>query len=134
MQAETDSGPPMQIELEAKVHQLGGVHKHDLTGEVTHLVVGQYDTPKYRHVAKERPDVKAMDARWVDVVSRLWMDDADIDLAALEKEWQLRPLETNGPEPGGQERGRLICCITGFHDRECMATPAQSSRPCYQSS
>lgn len=61
-----------------------------------------------------------MDARWVDAVGQLWMDDAEIDMDALEKKWQLLPLETNGPEPGNQDRGRLLLCMTGFDDRETL--------------
>ncbi|KAH6673877.1 hypothetical protein EV126DRAFT_306906, partial [Verticillium dahliae] len=81
-------------EIEKKAQDLGGHHKYDLTPDVTHLIVGQYDTPKYRHVAKERPDIKAMDARWIDAVADLWKNAAEIDFAALETQWQLKPLET----------------------------------------
>lgn len=59
-----------------------------------------------------------MDARWIDTVTDLWMTDAHIDLPSLEKQWQLLPLETCGPESSDGDRGRLICCITGFHDRK----------------
>jgi DNA replication regulator DPB11 len=100
---------------------MGGIHKYDLTPDCTHLLVGEYDTPKYRHVAKERPDVKAMDARWVEAVRDLWVKDAEIDFRSLEKAWQLRPLETSGRSPSdGYEakRGAVLCCVTGFEDRE----------------
>ncbi|KAJ2969654.1 hypothetical protein NQ176_g8551 [Zarea fungicola] len=50
-----------RTDIDQKVAELGGVHKYDLTPDVTHLIVGDYDTPKYRHVARERPDIKAMD-------------------------------------------------------------------------
>ncbi|KAF3354873.1 hypothetical protein VdG1_04529 [Verticillium dahliae VDG1] len=62
----TSIPPDQRTEIEKKAQDLGGHHKYDLTPDVTHLIVGQYDTPKYRHVAKERPDIKAMDARWID--------------------------------------------------------------------
>lgn len=96
------------------------MHKYDLTPDCTHLIVGDYNTPKYRHVAKERPDIKAMAAGWVEAVRNLWVQDADIDFAALEREWQLRPFETGGgePTPDGalSPRRRLLCCMTGFED------------------
>ncbi|KAM0280222.1 hypothetical protein ACHAQH_004180 [Verticillium albo-atrum] len=112
----TSIPPDQRTEIEKKAQDLGGVHKYDLTPDVTHLIVGQYDTPKYRHVAKDRPDIKAMDARWIDAVAELWKNAAEIDFAALEKEWQLKPLETSGPEPGEEERIKLLCCMTGFED------------------
>ncbi|EGZ72532.1 hypothetical protein NEUTE2DRAFT_43850, partial [Neurospora tetrasperma FGSC 2509] len=77
-----------------KTEELGGKHKHDLTPDCTHLIVGEHDTPKYRHVAKERPDVKAMAAGWIEALRKLWVEDADIDFIALEKEWELKPFET----------------------------------------
>ncbi|GJC81111.1 S-M checkpoint control protein rad4 [Colletotrichum liriopes] len=64
-----------------------------------------------------------MDARWIDVVGELWMKDADIDFAALEREWQLKPLETCGDvvdpaNPTEAKRGTLLLCMTGFDDPE----------------
>jgi len=99
---------------------LGGVHKYDLTPDCTHLIVGEYDTPKYRHVAKERPDIRVMAAGWVEAVRNLWIQDAEIDFLALEKAWQLRPFEIGGgePTPDGSvaPRRKLLCCMTGFED------------------
>lgn len=111
---------PSQADIEAKTTELGGVHKYDLTPDCTHLIVGDYDTPKYRHVAKERPDVRAMAAGWVEAVRNLWVQDAEIDFASLEKEWQLRTFETGAGDPtdDGSEppRRKLLCCMTGFED------------------
>ncbi|KOS21001.1 S-M checkpoint control protein rad4 [Escovopsis weberi] len=112
-----------RTELANKVAELGGVHKYDLTPDVTHLVVGDYNTPKYRHVARERPDVKAMDAHWVHAVAELWKNDDHFDFGALESTHQLRPLETCGIEAASQEdgssaaRGSLLICLTGFGDQ-----------------
>ncbi|KZL75950.1 BRCT domain-containing protein, partial [Colletotrichum tofieldiae] len=119
----TSIPPDQRTQIAQKTEELGGIHKYDLTPDVTHLVVGDYDTPKYRHVAKERNDIKAMDARWIDVVGELWMKDADIDFAALEREWQLKPLETCGDvvdpaNPTEAKRGTLLLCMTGFDDPE----------------
>lgn len=111
-----------QSEIAAKVQDLGGVHKYDLTPDVTHLVVGEYDTPKYRHVARERPDIKAMDIAWVEAVMDLWKKDDEIDFAKLEREYQLKTFETRGTEMGTQstsvgEREALLICLTGFGDQ-----------------
>lgn len=113
---------PLQADIAAKTAELGGVHKYDLTPDCTHLIVGDYDTPKYRHVAKERPDVRAMAIGWVEAVRNLWIQDAEIDFLALEKEWQLRTFETGGgelPRDGTEpERRKLLCCMTGFDDSD----------------
>ncbi|KAK5994428.1 S-M checkpoint control rad4-like protein [Cladobotryum mycophilum] len=117
------SSYPPPTDIAQKVVELGGIHKYDLTPDVTHLIVGDYDTPKYRHVARERPDIKAMDAGWVDAVNEVWKNDDPIDYLVLEKHYQLRPLETCGAEPASQEdssaaaRGSLLICLTGFGDQ-----------------
>lgn len=67
-----------------------------------------------------------MDAGWIEALAELWRTDAAMDFDALEREWQLRPLEVSGvpaptaenPEP---ERGRLLVCLTGFLNRESPA-------------
>ncbi|KAK4250618.1 hypothetical protein C7999DRAFT_11588 [Corynascus novoguineensis] len=110
----------LRADIAAKTTELGGQHKYDLTPDCTHLIVGDYDTPKYRHVAKERPDVRVMAAGWVEAVRNVWVEDAEVDFLALEKEWQLRTFETGGGEPttdGSQpRRRRLLCCMTGFEN------------------
>ncbi|KAK3301679.1 BRCT domain-containing protein [Chaetomium strumarium] len=110
----------LRADIAAKTAELGGQHKYDLMPDCTHLIVGDYDTPKYRHVAKERPDVRVMAAGWVEAVRNLWVQDVEIDFLALEREWQLRTFETGGGEPttDGSEpqRRRLLCCMTGFED------------------
>ncbi|TEA14448.1 S-M checkpoint control protein rad4 [Colletotrichum sidae] len=119
----TSIPPDQRTIIASKTEELGGVHKYDLTPDVTHLIVGDYDTPKYRHVAKERIDIKAMDAGWVDAVGQRYMADLDVDFAVLEREWQLKPLETfgHGPDPENLARslrGRLSLCMTGFDDHD----------------
>ncbi|KAM5371257.1 hypothetical protein ACJZ2D_008058 [Fusarium nematophilum] len=109
--------------IAAKVAELGGVHKYDLTPDVTHLIVGDYDTPKYRHVARERPDIKAMDAAWIENLSELWKKDDEIDFRELETRHQLKPLEKRGVDPSAQQEGAeatrdsLLVCLTGFGDQ-----------------
>lgn len=114
---------PPQTDIAKKVAELGGIYKNDLTHEVTHLVVGDYNTPKYRHVAYERPDIQPMCAGWVDAVLCLWTQDAPIDLDALEQEWRLHTFEANGGLPAGPDgrpvdRERLLCSMTGFEEGE----------------
>lgn len=110
-----------QSTIARKTEELGGIHKYDLTPDVTHLIVGEYDTPKYRHVAKEREDIKAMAVGWVDAVRNLWVRDEHIDFRALEKEWTLKAFETGGGAiDDNQEVGpktTLNCCLTGFDER-----------------
>ncbi|KAK0637436.1 hypothetical protein B0T17DRAFT_568158 [Bombardia bombarda] len=113
----TSIPPELRSDIAAKTHELGGIHKYDLTPDCTHLIVGEYDTPKYRHVAKERPDVKPMAAGWIEAVRDLWVADRDIDFAALEAQWQLRTFETSGGDDNSlDDRPRLLCCLTGFED------------------
>ncbi|SPO03060.1 related to S-M checkpoint control protein rad4 [Cephalotrichum gorgonifer] len=120
--------PPNETkDIEAKTINLGGVYTNDLTVDVTHLLVGDYETAKYRHAAKALAHTKAMDAGWIEAITDLWREDAPIEFSALEKEWQLRPLEISGtpaptpdnPNPG---RGRLLVCLTGFLNLEERST------------
>ncbi|TVY83647.1 S-M checkpoint control protein rad4 [Lachnellula suecica] len=69
--------------------QMGASHLLDLTSDVTHLIVGSHNTPKYKYVAKERPDVKPMALSWIEAVRDLWIQDKEIDVEALEKEHRL---------------------------------------------
>ncbi|EWG49442.1 hypothetical protein FVEG_08970 [Fusarium verticillioides 7600] len=109
--------------IASKVAELGGVHKYDLTPDVSHLIVGDYDTPKYRHVARERPDIRAMDAAWIEELSEIWKNDEEIDYRQLENKHQLKPLEKRGidptvqPQRGEPARDSLLICLTGFGDQ-----------------
>lgn len=79
----------LKIELASLAEQMGALHRYDLTQEVTHLIVGSYDTPKYRYVAKERPDVRPMTVAWIEKVRELWINDQEIDTDMLEREFAL---------------------------------------------
>ncbi|RDL39505.1 uncharacterized protein BP5553_03845 [Venustampulla echinocandica] len=83
-----------RTKLAGYAEQMGATHRYDLTLDVTHLIVGDYNTPKYRYVAKERPDVKPMTARWIEALRDLWMSDQEIDLVGLEKEHTLPILQS----------------------------------------
>ncbi|PHH73694.1 hypothetical protein CDD82_5314 [Ophiocordyceps australis] len=123
----TSISPEQRSDIEAKVVELGGRHKQDLTLDATHLIVGDYDTPKYRHVARERPDIKAMDAAWIYALSNHWKRDDEIDFAALEQTHRLQPLERGCVPASSQAPGQrlsLLICLTGFGDER--STIAQS--------
>lgn len=105
-----------RAEIALKAAELGGTHKYDLTPDVTHLIVGEYDTPKYRHVAKERPDIKPMAAGWIDAICSLFTMAEPINFKALETEWRLKTFETDGGN--GRGRGKLLICLTGFDDAD----------------
>ncbi|ELR07557.1 hypothetical protein GMDG_08472 [Pseudogymnoascus destructans 20631-21] len=100
----TSIPPDTRTALAKQAEQMGAQHKYDLTSEVTHLIVGEYDTPKYRYVAKERPDVKILTVGWIEAIRQLWISDKHIDLEALEAEHTLPTLAS------------LIVCMTGFED------------------
>lgn len=86
--------------------QMGASSKLDLTSDVTHLIVGDLDTPKYKYVAKERPDVKCLLPAWVNAVREAWMEGGELDVEAYEVEYKL-------PTFMG-----LKICVTGFEDCE----------------
>jgi DNA replication regulator DPB11 len=88
--------------------QMGAEHQLDLTSDVTHLLVGDINTPKYKYVAKEREDVKVLNPDWVEAVRESWMEGGDTDVEALEREYKL-------PSFDG-----LSICLTGFDDRMWM--------------
>lgn len=83
---------------------MGAVHKFDLTSDVTHLIVGELNTPKYRYVAKERTDIKVLKAEWVEAVRSSWVLGGDTNLQQLEEQYRF-------PTFAG-----LSICLTGFDD------------------
>lgn len=85
---------------------MGAVTKLDLTSDVTHLIVGNIDTPKYKYVAKERQDIKVLRPGWVEKVRESWLEAEETDVAALEEEYKL-------PTFYG-----LQICVTGFDDAD----------------
>ncbi|KAF7195352.1 S-M checkpoint control protein rad4 [Pseudocercospora fuligena] len=87
--------------------QLGAVHKLDLTSDVTHLLVGDINTPKYKYVAKERPEVKVLHPEFIDKVNEAWRDGEDFTVEKLQS------LEEEHKIPAFAS---LQICITGFED------------------
>ena len=88
---------------------MGAIHKFDLTSDVTHLIVGDTDTPKYKFVARERLDVKCVNASWLEAVREAWMNENEVDVSALEAQYGL-------PTFAG-----LNICLTGFLDRKSIS-------------
>jgi DNA replication regulator DPB11 len=68
---------------------MGATYQADLTLEATHLIVGNYDTKKYRYVARERPDVRPMTMEWIEVLRELWINDTEIDMEVLERDYMM---------------------------------------------
>lgn len=96
----------LQTDLAAIASQMGATHKYDLTSDVTHLLVGEVNTPKYKFVARERSDVIVLKPEWVEAVRQSWMQGEDTDIRGLEEQYKLPPF------------AGLSICITGFEDSE----------------
>lgn len=94
-----------QSELAAIGAQMGATIKLDLTSDVTHLIVGNINSAKYRYVAKSREDAKVLLPEWLEALRTEWMKGGDVDAQAIEKEYRL-------PTFYG-----LKICLTGFDDR-----------------
>ncbi|KAI9795435.1 MAG: hypothetical protein M1833_007034 [Piccolia ochrophora] len=102
----TAISPEQRTELSSQAVEMGAIHKLDLTSDVTHLIVGNSNTPKYKYVAKERPDVKVLTPQWIDAVRQTWMAGEETDITDLEEKHRLPALSG------------LKICLTGFdlHD------------------
>ncbi|EED22877.1 BRCT domain protein [Talaromyces stipitatus ATCC 10500] len=96
--------PEQRSKLAEIAGQMGAIHKYDLTSDVTHLLVGETNTEKYKFVARERSDVLVLMPEWIEAVRQSWMDGGDTDLHALEQKYRL-------PTFYG-----LSICVTGFED------------------
>ncbi|KAK6440701.1 DNA helicase [Oleoguttula sp. CCFEE 5521] len=86
--------------------EMGAAHRLDLTGDVTHLLVGDINTSKYKYVAKQRPDIKVLHPSWVEAIQQIWTAGTDVDLAGLDSEHQLPAL------------AGLKLSVTGFIDTD----------------
>ncbi|KAJ4355562.1 protein kinase activating protein dpb11 [Didymosphaeria variabile] len=85
---------------------MGAQVKLDLTSDVTHLIVGNTNSAKYRYVAKAREDVKVLFPEWIHAVQKVWMEGEDAITSELEGQWRL-------PTFYG-----LKICLTGFDNPE----------------
>lgn len=75
--------------IETIAQSMGAQHKYDLTSDVTHLIVGEVNTLKYKFVAKQRPDVKVVTVQWLYALRELWIGGEHIDVDALEVKHRL---------------------------------------------
>ena len=101
-------------EFSAMISEMGGVNKLDLTSDVTHLIVGGYDTPKYKYVAKERTDVKCLLPEWLEALRESWIEGGETDVERLEQQYRLPTFHD------------LRVCVTGFQD--CTETMRSISK------
>ncbi|KAI9790810.1 MAG: hypothetical protein M1816_004768 [Peltula sp. TS41687] len=115
MAEEEENNPSIKSELASQAEQMGAVHKLDLTSDVTHLIVGDSNTPKYKYVARERPDVKVLTPDWIEAVRQLWIHDQEVDLQALEERYRLPVL------------AGLRICLTGIEECELFWAGRRSS-------
>lgn len=100
----------VQAEIQRKAEEMGARFSLDLTSEVTHLLCAEIYTPKYRYVARYRPDVTIVDPDWVDDIHKHWIKGHPINIAKGDFLPQHRvPVFYN-----------LIISITGFTDREFL--------------
>ncbi|KAL4936662.1 hypothetical protein BDV06DRAFT_204574 [Aspergillus oleicola] len=109
--------PEQRTELATIASQMGSGHSYDLTSDVTHLIVGETSTAKYKFVARERPDVVVLQPEWVEAVRQSWMTGGDTNIQELEEQYKL-------PTFAG-----TAICITGFEDmafRDYMSRTARA--------
>ncbi|KAL2075597.1 hypothetical protein VTL71DRAFT_540 [Oculimacula yallundae] len=78
-----------RTQLAEYAKQMGAAHTYDLTLDVTHLIVGEYDTPKFRYVAQKRLDVLPMTIGWIEAVRELWINDQEINMPLLEQQHRM---------------------------------------------
>ncbi|KAL6709197.1 protein kinase activating protein dpb11 [Coniothyrium glycines] len=103
----TSIAPEQRTQLAHMGAEMGATIKLDLTSDVTHLIVGNTDSAKYRYVAKSRNDVKVLLPTWLEALREIWLQGTDdLDIAALEDEYRL-------PTFFG-----LKICLTGFDNPE----------------
>jgi DNA replication regulator DPB11 len=78
----------------------------DLTAQVTHLLIGEVNTPKYHYVAKERPDIKVVLPNFVEGIRLAWMAGDEVDVSVFEAKYRA-PVFYD-----------LQICLTGYIDRK----------------
>ena len=97
-----------QEQLTGSAKEMGATIKLDLTSDVTHLIVGGINTPKYKYVAGNRPDVQCLLPEWIEAVLASWKEGGDTDVKRLEEKYKL-------PTFYG-----LKICVTGVEDRRSI--------------
>ncbi|KAL9051998.1 MAG: hypothetical protein Q9162_005663 [Coniocarpon cinnabarinum] len=100
----TSIAPEQRDAMWESAREMGAYTRLDLTKEATHLVVGAVDTPKYKYVARERPDMHVLLPSWLEAVREKWMAGEDVDADSLALTHRLPTLWS------------LEICVTGFND------------------
>ena len=106
---------PRQTKLGDLGEQMGAIHSLDLTSAVTHLLVGDIDTAKYKHVAKARPEIHVLSPEWISAVREAWIEGGSVDVDSLNKQYRLPTFS------------RLRICVTGFSDCTFIAHRARDT-------
>lgn len=117
---ETVANTVQQTELSVIGAQMGAQVKLDLTSDVTHLIVGNTNSAKYRYVAKAREDVKVLFPDWIHAVQKVWMAGEDAQVSELEEQWKLPPFYG------------LKICLTGFDNRKISINIGETLPDCQQ--
>ena len=110
----TSIAPDLRDAIYTAAKEIGAVTNLDLTADVTHLVVGATDTPKYKYVARERPDMKVLLPSWLHAVRECWMEGGDVEITKLEEEHRVPTL------------WGLNICVTGFNDLQERSAIAEA--------
>ncbi|KAJ5098673.1 hypothetical protein N7532_005674 [Penicillium argentinense] len=100
----TSVSPEQRTRLADFAREMGAIEQPDLTSDVTHLLVGATDSPKYKFVARERNDVLVLKPEWIEAVRESWMQGEDTDTRELEEKYKFPAFFD------------LTICITGFSD------------------
>ncbi|EPX74682.1 BRCT domain-containing protein Rad4 [Schizosaccharomyces octosporus yFS286] len=104
-----------RTEISTKAIKLGATYKSDLTKDVTHLVAGDFDTPKYKFAAKSRPDMKIVSHEWIPRLYDRWVEGEDLESDLLISKFTLpalfkcRVCLTNIEQPDRSQLETTIC-------------------------
>lgn len=75
-----------RMALMQKCHSMGAKTSLDLRSNVTHLIVGAINTPKYKYAAKNRLDLKLLLPGWIDEMHDAWINGTDIVVKTWEEQ------------------------------------------------
>ncbi|KAF1815317.1 hypothetical protein P152DRAFT_382075, partial [Eremomyces bilateralis CBS 781.70] len=113
----TSIASELRSEIAQIAEQLGALHHYDLRNDVTHLIVGNTDTPKYKYVARERPDVKVLLSSFILACRDHWRE-GDEQAPSKVAEW-VAQLEREHRVPVFHG---LRISVTGFEDLQVRQT------------
>ncbi|EEB07021.1 BRCT domain-containing protein Rad4 [Schizosaccharomyces japonicus yFS275] len=81
-----------RTEIFSKAAKLGAICKSDLTRDVTHLIAGDFDTPKYKFAARVRSDLAFLKDSWIPDLYNSWLTGEEIDPTHWQLEYTLPAL------------------------------------------